>query len=274
MSRVASQPAPAQDPIIASVAAALSGVPGVSAVAIGGSRAIGTADAGSDYDIIAFESRLGAINKEHLNAAVRHLAGPAVSLSPNGNLVNLTISGQKVEILVRSLDVIAAEIEAARQGIFKRTLHPLHPIGYLTTIIISYVVYALPVNDPEHILRDLIRRATPYPEILRSRMIGTFRTEAEFALIHASKVRSPLDLPYLTALYAQAIACWQLMLFAVNRRYPVIDKGGMRLVMGMPQHPQNFQFRTMKILRDIASEDLQTARNDAAKLHHEIVAFR
>ncbi|MEN6542485.1 hypothetical protein [Parvibaculum sp.] len=274
MSRVASQPAPAQDPIVASVAAALSGVSGVTAVAVGGSRAIGTADAGSDYDIIAFESRLGAINKEQLNAAASRLAGPGVALSPNGNLVNLTISGQKVEILVRSLDVIAGEIEAARQGIFKRTLHPLHPIGYLTTIIISYVVYALPVHDPEHVLRDLIRRATPYPEMLRSRMISTFRTEAEFALIHASKVRSPLDLPYLTALYAQAIACWQLMLFAINRRYPVIDKGGMRLIMGMPQHPQNFQFRTMKMLRDIASEDLQTARTDAVKLHREIIAFR
>lgn len=274
MPRVESQPAPVHDPVIASVAAALSGVSGVSAVAVGGSRAIGTADVGSDYDIIAFESRLGAINKEQLNAAAARVAGPGVATSPNGNLVNLTVAGHKVEILVRSLDVIAAEIEAARQGVFKRTLHPLHPIGYLTTIIISYVVYALPVHDPEHVLRDLVRRATPYPEMLRSRMIATFRTEAEFALIHASKVRSPLDLPYLTALYAQAIACWQLMLFAINRRYPVIDKGGMRLVMGMPQHPQNFQFRTMKILRDIAGEDLQAARAEAAKIHREIIAFK
>lgn len=274
MPSVASQPAPVQDPVISSVAAALSGVPGVTAVAVGGSRAIGTADAGSDYDIIAFESRLGTINKEQLNAAAARIAGPGIVTSPNGNLVNLTVSGHKVEILVRSLDVIAAEIEAARQGVFKRTLHPLHPIGYLTTIIISYVVYALPVRDPEHALRNLVQRATPYPEILRSRMIATFRTEAEFALIHASKVRSPLDLPYLTALYAQAIACWQLMLFAINRRYPVIDKGGMRLVMGMPQHPQNFQFRTMKILRDIAGEDLQAARTESVKLHREITAFK
>lgn len=274
MPHIASRTAPVQDPVIADVAAALSSVSGVCAVAIGGSRAIGTADAGSDYDIIAFESRLGAINKEQLNAAVAHLAGPGIASSPNGNLVNFTVRGQKVEILVRSLDVIAAEIEAARQGVFKRTLHPLHPIGYLTTIIISYVVYALPVHDPERALRNLVQRATPYPEMLRSRMIGTFRTEAEFALIHASKVRSPLDLPYLTALYAQTIACWQLMLFAINRRYPVIDKGGMRLVMGMPQHPQNFQFRTMKILRDIAGEDLQAARTEFVKLHREIIAFK
>ena len=115
--------------------------------------------------------------------------------------------------------------------------------------------------------------ATPYPEALREQMLKTFRTEAALTLIHAAKVKHPNEMPYLAALYARAVSCWTLALFATNRRYPIIDKGAQRLIMSFPIHPEQYHGRTIKLFREIAAGNLQQARKDAAALQKEIAAY-
>lgn len=261
------------NPIPVDVVNALSKVPGVVAIALGGSRSLGVATPTSDFDIAVFEKQKDDIDAADLRAAIETIAEGEIKLTRDLALAEFKVQGRNVELFFRRTTTIAKEIAEAKAGKFSRWLHALHPHGFLSTAQISYVVYGRPLWDPEGHLARLIEQATPYPEALREQMLKTFRTEAALTLIHAAKVKHPNEMPYLAALYARAVSCWTLALFATNRRYPIIDKGAQRLVMSFPIHPEQYHGRTIKLFRDIAAGNLQQARKDAAALHKEIIAY-
>ena len=258
---------PAPDPVIEQLLGALRDVPGVVAIGLGGSRSIGTATPHSDYDVIVFSEKDGDIDQEAMARAISGLGGTP---NPERPLAELSVGGRKVEIFFRTIERIESEIALARKGQFRRTMNPLHTIGFLSTIVVSYATYVQPLWDPAGRLKALIESAFPYPEPLRERMLNTFRTEAKLALIHAGKVRSVNDVAHLMGLYARANAAWAVILFAANRRYPVIDKGGRQLVASFPEVPDNFDFRSKAIFRAAAAGDLRGAHQEANRLHAEV----
>ena len=258
-----------RDPVFTRLISDLQKVPHVVAIALGGSRSIGTATPMSDFDVIVFVDRNADLESEDIREAILKLGG-RWQTERRKLLADIVIEGRTFELLFRPMETIAGEIANARKGQFKRQLNPLHTVGFLSTIMVSYATYALAVWDPQGRLKQLQDSAFPYPEVLRERMLSTFRTEAKLALIHAGKTRSIHDVAHLMGLYARANAAWALMLFAANRRYPVIDKGGRQLVAAMPISPENYEFRTKAIFRAAAAGDLQGALDDANRLHNEI----
>ena len=258
-----------RDPVFTRLVSDLQKVPYVVAIALGGSRSIGTATAVSDFDVIVLVDRNTDLERDELRDGVLQL-GCQWQTRTRKLLADVVIEGRTFELLFRPIETIAVEIANARKGQFKRQLNPLHTVGFLSTIMVSYATYALPVWDPEGKLKQLQDSAYPYPEVLRERMISTFRTEARLAVMHAGKTRSIHDVAHLMGLYARANAAWALVLFAANRRYPVIDKGGRQLVAAMPISPENYEFRTKAIFRAAAAGDLQGALDEANRLHAEI----
>jgi hypothetical protein len=264
------QPAAAkQDPILGHVLGEFRPIKGVAAIGLGGSRSIGTATAASDYDLVIFTTREIPLDREAIGQSLRKFSGKWVGGETKA-LAEITVGGRKCELFFRELDAIAREIENARKGEVRRSFNPLHVVGFISTIAISYATYIRPLWDPEKRLQKVIDSAFPYPEPLRERMIKTFLTEARLALIHASKVRSVQDIAHLMGLYARANASWSLVLFAANRRYPVIDKGGRQLVASFPECPSNYEFRTMAVFRAAGAGDLEGAIGEANRLHGEI----
>ena len=260
-------------PITDEVVKAISKVPGVVSIALGGSRSLGFATPKSDFDIAVFEREKNDIDPANLRAAAETVANGDVKLTHDLALAEFAVQGHKVELFFRRTTTIAKEIEDAKAGKFRRWQHVLHPHGFLSTVQIGFATYARPLWDPEGDLARLVREATPYPEALREQMLKTFKAEGALALIHASKVKDPNELPYLAALYSRAVFCWSLLLFATNRQYPVIDKGAQRLIMNLPVHPQHFHGRTIKLFRDITAGNLAQARIDAGTLHKEIATL-
>jgi hypothetical protein len=263
---------PATDPILARIVSEMQNVPGIIAMGLGGSRSIGTAKPGSDYDAIMFVERDADLDQQALTKTIEKFGG-AWAGDMSTPLAELQIDGRKVEMFFRSLERTASEIELARKGQFRRTINPLHSIGFLSTIVISYVTYLRPLWDPSGRLKAMIDSAFPYPDVLRDKMINTFRTEARLALIHASKVNSVQDVAHLLGLYARAVAAWQLVLFAANSRYPVIDKGGRQLVAALPNTVANYEFRSASIFRAAAAGDLKGAIGEAQRIHNEVHAI-
>lgn len=259
----------ADDPVIKRVVAEMKVLPGVVAIGLGGSRSIGTATAHSDYDIILFSEKPDGIDADAIQAVLERFGGgwQGGEAKP---FAEMTVEGKKVEVLFRSFQRIESEIAMAKKGEFRRVLNPLHVIGFLSTIVVSYATYIRPLWDPEGRLREVVKSAFPYPEALREKMIQTFRTEAKVALIHAGKTRSVHDIAHLMGLYSRAHVAWVILLFAINRRYPIIDKGGRQLVPKMPASPANFDFRTKAIFRAAAAGDLKGALSEANRLHNEI----
>ncbi|MDB5698778.1 MAG: hypothetical protein JWN69_1582 [Alphaproteobacteria bacterium] len=274
--RVAKAANQSNNSALAKVVAAMAKVPGVCAIGLGGSRSIGTADATSDYDVIIFTETDDSLDTAAVHETVVALGGllKTSKRRPGEPLLGeLAIDGAHLELFFRKISMIKTEIGSARNGRFSRVFNPLHVIGLISTITISYATYCLPIWDPEERLKRLIESAFPYPEALRIQMIKSFRTEAKTALTFAGKARSPDDVAHIAGLYARVTSAWNLVLFAANRRYPVIDKGGRRIVGNLPQSPADFTARTNAVFKAVGAGDFKGAFAQAQALHAEVLAI-
>ena len=117
------------------LAARLAAIPGVVAVTLGGSRAAGTAVAGSDWDF-------GLYYRGSLDPAdVVALGWPGQVFAPGewGRIVNggawLTIEGTKVDLIYRDLDEVLYWTAAAEEGRFEID----REVGYVAGIA-TYVL--------------------------------------------------------------------------------------------------------------------------------------
>jgi hypothetical protein len=264
----AEAPEEIRDPVLRKIVAELSTVKGIAAIGIGGSRSIGTAVPSSDYDVILFTEE-GDADQDSVQQKLEQMGGEWIG-KQHKLLAELSIEGRKVELFFRDIAKLAAEVEAARKGQFRRSINALHVIGFLSTILVSYATYVYPLWDPHNKLKQLIDSAFPYPEPLREKMVTTFLTEGKLALIHAAKVRSVNDIAHLMGLYSRANMSWLLVLFAANRKYPVIDKGGRRLVASFPNIPDNFDYRARSVFRAAAGGDIKGAIDEANRLQAEV----
>jgi predicted nucleotidyltransferase len=206
--------------------AALSGVPGVEAIALGGSRARGTAVATSDYDIglyyranrpidIAALGKVAAtLDDRGAEASVTAIGGWGPWIDGGGWLV---VGGVHVDLLYRDIDRVAAAIDDAHVGKVERFYQPGHPHAFLPTIYMGEAAGARLLHDPAGVLAALQHRTTPYPAPLAKALRERFEWEAEFALANARKSLDRGDVSYLAGCAFRAIACLCQTLFRAER---------------------------------------------------------
>jgi hypothetical protein len=162
-------------PAVADLCAALGDQRGVLAVALGGSRAAGTADAASDWDLGVYYR--GGID---LGALARH--GQVHPPGSWGRLMNggawLTLDGIKVDVLLRDLDVVRHWTAQAEQGRYE--VDAL--LGYVAGAPTYMLAAELAVNRA---VMGALPEAPVYPARLAESGERRWRTHAEFSLAHA-----------------------------------------------------------------------------------------
>ncbi len=167
--------APALPDPIAGLCASPSAIAGVEAVTIGGSRATGTADEGSDWDVGIYYR--GAID---LAPLARH--GQVHPPGSWGRIMNggawLDLAGTKVDVLLRDLDVVLHWTAQARLGLYE--VDAL--LGYLA----GAPTYSLAA---ELALSRVVHGGLPaigdHPEALARSGGRRWRFDADFSLTHA-----------------------------------------------------------------------------------------
>jgi Nucleotidyltransferase domain len=145
------------------LAADLIRIPGVVAVALGGSRATGTATAASDWDF-------GLYYRSGIDTdAVRRLGWPGRVFEPGewGRIVNggawLEVGGQKVDLIYRDLDAVSGWTSEAERGRFEIQ----REVGYVAGIATYVLVGELAVNEvlagelPTPTFPDALRETAP-----------------------------------------------------------------------------------------------------------------
>src|SRR5260370_12988001 len=194
---------------------ALSAVPGVEAIALGGSRARGTAVATSGYDIGLYYRAHRPIDVAALGkvAAALDDRGAEASVTPIGGWgpwINgggwLVVGGVHVDLLYRDLDRVGAAIDDAHAGKVERFYQPGHPHAFLPTIYMGEAACAQILHDPAGTLATLQRRTTPYPAPLARALRERFEWEAEFALANARKSPGRGDCSHLAGCTVPAFA--------------------------------------------------------------------
>ncbi len=216
------------------IATRLGQVTGVAAVALGGSRARGTATATSDIDLGIYYEPETPLDVDALRALARGLDGrpDAGATAPGewGPWINggawLVVEGVRVDWLYRDLARVRAVIADCRAGHITSDYQVGHPHGFHNHMYLAETIVCRPLHDPTGALAALKAAATPYPEPLRAAIIRRFLWEAGFSLEGGAKGVPRLDVTYVAGCLYRTAACLLQVLFALNREPFLNEKGG------------------------------------------------
>ena len=248
--------------LLSRLVVALAPVPGIEAIALGGSRARGTATATSDYDIGLYYRGERPIDVVALGKVAASLddRGAAAKVTPLGGWGPwidgggwLLIDGIHVDLLYRDLDRVASAIDDAHAGKVEPHYQPGHPHAFLPTIYVGEAAYARPLHDPAGSLASLQARTTPYPPALAAALCKRFAWEASFALANARKSLDRGDVSYLAGCVFRAVASLCQVLYALNGIWLLSEKGTVATVDGFALKPTDFSRRVARIYADLGA---------------------
>ncbi|MCA1382216.1 nucleotidyltransferase domain-containing protein [Bradyrhizobium sp. BRP23] len=229
------------DPLLTRLTSVVADVPGVQAVVLGGSRARGRAHAASDYDIgLYFKS---ALDIGRLLAAAKTIADDpaATTVTPVGEwgpwIVGgawLSVGGCKVDLLYRDADAVEAVMESCGAGVVTMDYQPGHPHGFCSAIWMGEIAYCQPLHDPTGLIARFKSIALPYPEPLRSALIRRFQWEVLFSIENAELAAARNERTHVAGCLYRSLACVAQVLFALNERYLINEKGALQEAAGLP----------------------------------------
>ena len=271
-----------QSELVSSVAKRLGAITGVQAVVLGGSHARGRAQPGSDIDLGLLYSDVAPFSTHsvrELAEAVNDSAGPVVTdFYQWGPWVNggawLTIGGQRVDFLYRSIEHLDRVIAEANAGRYE--LHYLQqpPFGFFSGTYLGEIAVCIPLFDPEGRVDELKRQVAAYPEALRRAVVRDYLFMAEFTLTaFAPKVAARSDIYGTAACLTRAVNELVMALFALNRKYPLNDKTALEEVTEFECAPPEFGPRVQKTLAHLGASagELSTAVEGIAQLLRDTI---
>ncbi len=231
------------DPFLERVSPALAAVPGVIAVTLGGSRATGDAHAASDHDIGLYFSERDGLDVERLLEVVKGLVDDpeAAKVTEVGGwgpwIVGggwLTMEGRKVDLLYRPIELVEEVIRDCRDGRVSMDYQPGHSHGFCSAIWMGEVALCRPLTDSEGALARLKAMTVPYPDKLREALIRRFQWEVLFSVENAQTAIRKGDQTYIAGCAFRSLACAAQVLFALNRRYLINEKGALAAAARLP----------------------------------------
>jgi predicted nucleotidyltransferase len=262
------QLSPEQRELVTSLSARLGSIRGVGAVVLGGSHARGRARPGSDIDLGLLYSEASPFSihsVRELAEAVNDTPGPVVTdFYEWGAWVNggawLTVGGQRVDLLYRSLEHLERVIAEAEAGRYELDYAQQPPFGFFSGTYLGEVAVCVPLFDPEALLDPLKRRVADYPEALRRAVVQDYLWAAEFGLAaFARKFAARSDAYGTAACLTRAVNQLILVLFAINRRYLVNDKTALAEVAEFESAPREFGPRVQKALSGLGASAAELA---------------
>ena len=149
------------------------------AVVLGGSHARGRAQPGSDIDLGLLYSDAAPFAVEstrELAESVNDTPAPVVTgFYEWGAWVNggawLTIDGQRVDLVYRSLEHLESVIDDAEAGRSELDYLQQPPFGFLSATYLGEIAVCVPLFDPSRRLERLERRVATYPAALRDAVV-------------------------------------------------------------------------------------------------------
>ena len=251
------QLSPKQHELVLSLAKRLGTIRGVSAVVLGGSHARGRARPGSDIDLGVLYSESDPFSIENIRELaeeVNDTAGPVVAgFYEWGPWVNggawLTIGGQRVDFVYRNLEHLERVIGDSEAGRYELHYAQQPPFGFFSGTYLGEIAIGIPLFDPEGRLDLLKRRVATYPEALRRTVIQDYLWMAEFGLdAFALKFAKRSDTYGTVACLTGAVNQLVLVMFALNRKYPINDKTALEEIAEFGLAPREFGPRVQRTL--------------------------
>lgn len=245
------------DQILARVTEKLSPLPFIEGIVLGGSRASGTAKEDSDIDIGIYYDRenidygrlneaAGELDDEHRKNLVCREGGWGSWVNCGGWLI---MNGIHVDLILRDMARIRAEIKACDRGNVTANYQTGHPHAFLNVmyrgeLAVCRVLYAK--NE-----RFLIwkKEAEIYPEEMRKAVLASFLFEAEFSCGFVEEYQEKGDDYYLAGHMFRSVSAMNQVLFAINRTYCLNEKKAVSRIEGLEQRPEEYGRKVNDIFR-------------------------
>lgn len=240
--------------VVAGLVSELEPVPGLVAIALGGSHAVGAERPDSDVDLGLYyrESEplgIGAIRE----VAARFDGDAAVTeLWEWGRWVNggawLQTEAGRVDLLYRSLEHVERVIARAHEGLREWDYAQQPVYGFHSVIYLAETHVCVPLWDPEGALERLKKRVASYPDSLRASMVQDCLWSAEFTLRHARALAARGDVYNTVGCLTRMLGLLSQVLFALNRCYFLNDKRALETIEGFELCPDRYAERVRALL--------------------------
>jgi hypothetical protein len=273
-----------QSRIVRELTEELAAIPGILAVALGGSRARGRAREASDVDLgVLYEDAAPFAVERVRELAKRRNDAPEPVVSGFyewGPFVNggawLTIGGERIDLLYRSAERLAEAIADGEAG--RHTVHhgQQPPFGFWSGTLLGELAIAAPLHDPDGRPAALKRRVSVYPDALRRAVVADSLWGVEFGLrAFAPKHVAAGDAYGAAGCFTRFAHQLVLALFALNRAWLVNDKTALAEIGEMANAPADFAPRVRAALAEVGSTPAALAASAARfeALFRETVAL-
>lgn len=265
--------------LIGRISEELKGVSGVVGVVLGGSRARGTHRETSDVDIgIYYDESAGfdpeAVGKIATRLDDGHRENLIYPPGQWGPWVNgggwLVVQGYHVDFIFRDIHRVAAVIDECLQGKVSSHYQAGHPHTYLNVMYMGELAVCRILSDPTGRLSRLKSKTAPYPKAVKDAIIGYFRFEASFSLLHAEKNAASDDISYVAGHIFRSISCLNQVLFALNEEYCINEKRAVRMIEGFRVKPRRYKQRIDRIIALLGADRESTSA--AVGMLRELIA--
>jgi predicted nucleotidyltransferase len=234
------------------IVSSLRSIEGITAIALGGSRARGKHTHTSDVDLGIYYNRenppdLIALNRLACEFDDNHRVNLITAIGEWGKWINgggwLKVEGVGVDFLYRDLATVNRVIDDCYQGRITIDYQPGHPHGFVSSIYMGEIAMCQVLYDPDGVLEALKVKTKPYPVGLKQATIDTFAWEISFSLLVAKKAIARNDIVYAAGCCFRSVACMNQVLFALNEDYLLNEKGATAVAGTFAISPSDYQQR-------------------------------
>lgn len=258
------------------IAEQVAAVPGIRAVALGGSRARGTHHADSDVDLGLYYDTSGLDLAALREAAATIVGAPVEVAGPGGwgpwvdGGAWLTVDGTPVDLILRDIDRVREQRDRALCGQFAIHHQIGHPLGFLDVAYAGEVATCRPLVDPDGLLDELRAGLDPYPRSLRDALVEHL-WNAAFLAGGAAKTTGRGDVAYLQLCCASALMWCALAWHAEAGVWVTNEKGLVPAVAHLPLDTQDFASRATAALSLIGQDLSAPALAEAVRTVRELI---
>lgn len=273
-----------QQALVGQIVSTLAAVPGISAIVLGGSHARGRARPDSDIDIGLYYHEADPFAISTIRDIARQLddsGDPVVSgFGEWGRWVDggswLTINGQRVDLLYRSVDKVEATLADARAGRFEIDAAQQPPYGFFGPTLLGEVAIAQPLFDPSGLVARLKAAVEPMPEPLRLAVIQQCLWSTDFGLrAFAPKYVAAGNSWGAAACFTRFAGELVLALFALNGAYLINEKTALAEIADFPKTVTGFASRLSAIVGHAGTDaaQLRQSMDDLSALFEAVCAL-